>query len=67
MQPALALAPWAHGYVSEGFPSAVGEIALSKTWQGLFVGLNGGLRVRRPYQVLSVDVVPEALLKTGVG
>lgn len=45
-------AGWAQGYTSEGFPSLIAELALSRELFGVFAGLNAGVRLRRPYELL---------------
>lgn len=63
----LGTAGWAQGYTSEGFPSLITELAVSRELFGLFGGVNAGVRIRRPYQLLQLTISHEALLRAGVG
>jgi outer membrane protein OmpA-like peptidoglycan-associated protein len=58
--------PW-RGYMTDGFPTLQPELALSREFWGLFAGVNGGLRLRRPYEVANVLVTQELLLRGAVG
>jgi outer membrane protein OmpA-like peptidoglycan-associated protein len=63
----LGVSPWAYGYTSDGFPTLSGEFALSKTFYGVFLGGNAGLKLRRPYELFGSTISQELLLRAGVG
>ncbi|MEW5850747.1 MAG: OmpA family protein, partial [Myxococcota bacterium] len=67
LAPDVGTSRWAQGYVSEGFPTLQPEIALSRDLFGFFLGVNGGFRLRRPYQLAKVTVTQELLLRAGIG
>jgi uncharacterized protein (TIGR03382 family) len=65
--PDVGTSRWAQGYVSEGAPTLQPELAMSRRQVGLFVGLNLGARLRRPYRLGGVDLCQELLARGGVG
>ncbi|MEW5850543.1 MAG: OmpA family protein [Myxococcota bacterium] len=67
IQPSPGVAPWGYGYVSDGFPTFLPELALSRELMGFFFGGNIGLRLRRPFEIANVTVGPELVGRAGVG
>jgi outer membrane protein OmpA-like peptidoglycan-associated protein len=60
-------AGWAQGYTSEGFPSLITELAISRELFGVFAGVNAGVRLRRPYELLQLTISHEAVVRAGLG
>jgi outer membrane protein OmpA-like peptidoglycan-associated protein len=66
-EPQVGVDGWAKGYTSEGFPTLQPEIAVSRELFGVFLGVNGGLRLRRPYEIQRLNISQEALVRGGLG
>lgn len=69
VRPALDLGwrGWAGGFTSDGLPTLVPALAVSRTQWGTTVALNSGVRLRRPHQVEGFTVGQELLLRGGIG